>query len=143
MDKLLHNIRNTLAFIDDILFVTKGSKEQHIEKLEKVMRTLDEAGIRLKLEKCKFGQEQTEWLGFTLSEKKSNRSVEIFKQKQLEKNRKTLRSFMRAINQMKRFIRNLVQLCAPLRLLLGKENKWNWAENHDRAFEEIKKPYKH
>ena len=58
--KLLHNIRSTFAFIDDILIVTKGSKEQHMEKVEEVMMTLEGAGIRLKLEQCKFAQEQTE-----------------------------------------------------------------------------------
>ena len=60
LDQLLLNIRNTFAFIEELLIVTKGSKEQHMEKLEEVMRTLDEAGFRLKLEKCKSAQEQTE-----------------------------------------------------------------------------------
>ena len=40
-----------------------------MEKVKEVMRTLDEAGIRLKLEKCKFAQEQSEPLGFELSQK--------------------------------------------------------------------------
>ena len=38
-----------------------------MEKVEEVMTTLDEAGNRLNLEKCKFVQKQTEWLGFPLS----------------------------------------------------------------------------
>ena len=49
MDKLLHNTRNTLGFIDDKLIVTKGTKQQHMEKVEEVLTILDEAGIRLKL----------------------------------------------------------------------------------------------
>ena len=54
MDNLLHNIRNTFAFIDDILIVTSGTKQQHMKKVEEVMKTLDEAGIRLKLENCRI-----------------------------------------------------------------------------------------
>ena len=54
MDIILHNIPNTFAFLDDILKVTKGNKEDHMKKVEEVIRTLDEAGIRLKPEKCKF-----------------------------------------------------------------------------------------
>ena len=62
MDKLLHSIQNTFAFIHDILIVTKGSKEQHMEKVE-VMKTLDEAGIGLKLKKCNVAQEQNRIVG--------------------------------------------------------------------------------
>ena len=53
MDKILHNVQNTFTFIDDILVVTKGSTKEHITQLEDVMKILDEAGIRLKGEKCK------------------------------------------------------------------------------------------
>ena len=49
MDKLLHNKRNTFAFSDDILIVTKETKQQRMKKVEEVLKTLDEAGIRLKL----------------------------------------------------------------------------------------------
>ena len=68
MDKLLHKTRNTFAFIEDILIVTKRTKRQHIEKVEEVLTILEEAGIRLKLEKRKTAQTKTEWLGFKLSE---------------------------------------------------------------------------
>ena len=54
IDNLLHKTRNTFTFIDDILIVTKKTLQQHIEKVEEVMKTLDEAGIRLKSEKCKI-----------------------------------------------------------------------------------------
>ena len=52
-------------FIDDILIVTKGTYQQHMEKVEEV---IDEAGIRLKLERCKMAQTKTKWLGYRLSE---------------------------------------------------------------------------
>ena len=35
---------------------------------EEVLKFLDEALIRLKLEKCKFAEEKTEWLGHKLLE---------------------------------------------------------------------------
>ena len=47
VDQLLHKIQNRFAFIDDIPMVTKGTYEQHMAKVE-VMKTLDDAGIRLK-----------------------------------------------------------------------------------------------
>ena len=60
MDKLLYNITTTFAFIDGILIVTKGTKHQHMKKVEEVMKTLDEGGIRLKLEKCRKAHTKTE-----------------------------------------------------------------------------------
>ena len=38
--------------IDDMLIVTEGSEDQHMQTVEEVLRTQDETGIRLKIEKC-------------------------------------------------------------------------------------------
>ena len=46
----------------------KGKKEDHMKKVEEVLRTVKEAGIRLKLKKSEFAQTSTEWLGFILLE---------------------------------------------------------------------------
>ena len=59
-DKILHNTQNTFTFIDDILIVTKGNKQQHLDQVEEVLKILDEAGIRLKEDKCKIAQPETE-----------------------------------------------------------------------------------
>ena len=58
IDKQLHKIRKSFAFIDDILIFTKGTVQQRIEKVEEVMKILDAAGIRLKSEKCKIAQKK-------------------------------------------------------------------------------------
>ena len=47
---------------------------------------------------------------------------------------------MGALNQMNRFIpTNLARLCAPLRPLLSKENEWDWGDEQEKAFQEIKR----
>ena len=123
MDKLLHKIRNTFTFIDDILIVTKGTQQQHIEKVEEVMKTLDEAGIRLKSEKCKIAQRKTEWLGYYLSAsgvKPIDEKIQAISNRLRPKTLKEQRSLMGALNQMNRFIPNLAKLCATLRPLLSK-----------------------
>ena len=81
MDEILHSVPNIFAFFDDILLVTKGNKEDHhLKKVEEVFRTLNEAGIRLKQENCKFAETSTEWLGFILSE--NGKLKKNFKQSQ-------------------------------------------------------------
>ena len=123
LDKILHNVQNTFTFIDNILVVTKGSKEEHIKQVEKVMKILDEAGIRLKEEKCQIAQSETECLGYKLMAtgvKPIDSKIQDISDKRKPQNLKDLRSLMGAINQMNRFISNLAKLCAPLRPLLSR-----------------------
>ena len=61
---VIHKVENTFAIIEDIIIVTKGTREQHMKKMEQVLKTLDEARIRLKLEKCQIGKTEKEWPGF-------------------------------------------------------------------------------
>ena len=49
---------------------------------------------------------------------------------------------MGALNQMNRFIPNLAKLCAPLRLLLSKENEWKWGDEQEKAFQQFKNEIK-
>ena len=136
MDQLLHNIQNTFAFIDDILVVTKGTYEQHMTKVEEVVKTLHEAGIRLKLEKCKIAQKKTAWLGYTLSES----GVEPLDEKiQTISDRIRLTTLKELRSIMNRFIPNLAKVCAPLPHLLSKETEWKWESEHEKSFQEIKK----
>ena len=58
MDQILINIRNMFALTDDILIVPKETKEQHMANREEVLKNLDEEGIRMKLENCKFSQKK-------------------------------------------------------------------------------------
>ena len=62
MDNILHSTKNTFVFRDDILLVTKGNEEPHMKKVEEVLTVLDQAGIRLKIEKCKLAKrKQNGW----------------------------------------------------------------------------------
>ena len=45
MDKELANLQNTYVFLDDILIVTKGTKEKHFEAVKQVLKRLDNANV--------------------------------------------------------------------------------------------------
>ena len=143
MDKQLHNTQNTFAFGDDILIVTKGTKQQHMDKLEEVLKTLDEAGMRLKLEKCRIPQTKTEWLGYKLSEKGVkliDEKIQAISDRLRPKPLKELQSLMGAVNQMNRFIPNLAKFWAPLRTLLSKKKtKGNGGMNKKKHSNKLKR----
>ena len=44
MDPSLANINSKLVFIDDILLVTKGTKQEHINKVREVLKITDGRG---------------------------------------------------------------------------------------------------
>ena len=67
MDLTLANINSVFGYIDDILIVTKGTKQEHVNKVKEVMRVLDDANLQLKAGKCIIAQESIEWLGYKLS----------------------------------------------------------------------------
>ena len=50
---LLAKFREVFVFIDDILIVTKGTKQNHLDKVREILKTLDEAILQLKAGKCK------------------------------------------------------------------------------------------
>ena len=59
MDQELGNIPNTYVFLDDILTVTRGSKEKHFETVKQVLKKLDNANIRLKWENVNLRQKRS------------------------------------------------------------------------------------
>ena len=67
MEKVLINIQNVFIFIDDILPVTKGTKEEHEEKAKKVFQKLDSRELQLKKEKCLLAKNEIDWLGYKIS----------------------------------------------------------------------------
>ena len=53
----------TPAWIDDIIVVTRGSKQDHEKKLFDVVNKLEKAGYRASKRKSEFFVNQTKWLG--------------------------------------------------------------------------------
>ena len=140
MDKELSSIVNTYVFLDDILIVTKGNREDRYTRVRQVLEKLDKANVRLKWEKCKFDQNGLEWLEYKLTQtgiQPMNTKIQAITDKLKPKNLKELRSYLGAVNQLNRFLPSLAQLCSPQRPLLKQDKPWCWNENHEQAFNEL------
>ena len=61
MDQVLPKLAGVVCFIDDIL-VTGSNEPEHLSNLEAVFQKIQDYGLRLKLQKCKFFQESIEYL---------------------------------------------------------------------------------
>ena len=58
---------NVIAYVDDLLVFTIGSREQHVKDVDAVFERLDKAGCRTALEKCKFFKKEVNFLRFIVS----------------------------------------------------------------------------
>ena len=137
MDITLANLDSTFAYIDDILIVTKGDKEQHLLKVKEVLNVLDKAKLQLKAEKCNIACEKIEWLGFNISRtgiSPINGKVQGITERLRPKNLKQLRSYLGAVNQMNKFVPDLAGICYPFRSILKKDAVWVWNKEHEEAF---------
>ena len=54
MSKLMQDLDFVRTYIDDLLVLTKGSYEDHLEKLECVLICLQQAGLKVNAKKSFF-----------------------------------------------------------------------------------------
>ena len=107
------------VYIDDIL-VTGKTEQDHLRNLEKVLRCLNQAGLRLKWEKCAFMLSSVEYLGHRISAEgiqPTQEKVRAIAEAPAHNNVSQLRSFLGVVNYNAKAL-------APLYRLLQKKAKW-------------------
>ena len=62
MGTLFVDMENVLVYIDDILVITKGSYEQHLQAVKRVLIKLKEAGMQLTIDKSFFAKDKVDYL---------------------------------------------------------------------------------
>ena len=137
MDILLARFREVFVFIDDILIVTKVTTQEHLDKVRQILKVIDDAELQLKAGKCKFAKQETEWLGFKLTNSgisPINSKVQGITEKLRPTSLKELRLFLGAVNQFNKFVPELASICFPFLSILKKYAVWNWLPEHEEAF---------
>ena len=60
MNELFAGFEEVMAYIDDLLLIRKGTYEEHLEKLDKVLNKLEKAGLKVNMNKSFFAQQELE-----------------------------------------------------------------------------------
>ena len=63
MLELMAALEFVRTYLDDLLCITKGSLEDHLEKLRLVLTRLQDAGLKVNAKKSNFCAHETEYLG--------------------------------------------------------------------------------
>jgi len=130
-----------LNFIDDLIIKSK-SIEEHFEHLEDAFKRLENANIKLNIKKCSFFKKEINILGHTIT--KNTIKMNCDKVKAIQNwttpfKVKHVQAFLGITGYYRKFIRDFAKIAAPLYKLLCKDTKFNWNEDCQKAFEELKK----
>ena len=129
------------AWLDDIIVVTKGSKQKHMEELTDVLTRLENAGYGLSENKSELFKTEIEWIGHRIDQngiRPLQDKLTAIKELKRPEKEKELKSFLGAIQYLSKYIENLSAQTDILRQLLKKDNTWNWTDEHTTAFENLK-----
>ncbi len=111
------------AYIDDLLVITRGSLEDHLEKLrEQVLRRLRGAGLKVNAAKSFFCTHEIEYLGYILTSggiKPQQKKVQAILVLNPPNNVKELRHFLGMVQYYRDMWAKRSEMLAPLSDLVG------------------------
>ena len=89
------------AYIDDLLVLSNGSFEDHLEKVEIVLTRLLEVDLKVNISESDLARTELEYLGYWITRdgiKPLNKKVEAINNLATPKTRKELRRFIGIVN---------------------------------------------
>ena len=140
MENVLHDIPNVVVYIDDIL-ITGASEEEHLKTLDRVLKRLETAGLRVKKHKCKFMVPSVEYLGYLIDAEglhPTPEKVRAVKEAPSPKSVQELKAYLGLLTYYSDFLPNMSTVLAPLYRLLRKAVPWQWTQVEEDTFEESK-----
>ena len=130
-----------VIYIDDILIYSR-TFEEHLKHLEIVFKVLKDAGIIVKLKKCKFCESNMEFLGHIVGKdglRPDPGKIDKIKNLKRPVKVKDVRSVLGLCSYYRKFVKDFSRIAKPLNNLLKKESEFVWKEEHQKAFEMLKK----
>jgi hypothetical protein len=132
--------RHTLAYLDDLIIFTKTFAE-HLEELQAVFNLIRKAKLKLNPKKCTFFEQRVKYLGYIVS--KEGISTDPNKIRAVQEyprptNLREVRSYLGFCSYYRRFIKDFSRIVKPLTGLTKKNAPFNWNEEQEQAFNELK-----
>ncbi|KAG8497006.1 hypothetical protein CXB51_008206 [Gossypium anomalum] len=130
-----------VVFIDDILIYSKDDTE-HAEHLRIVLQTLIDKQLYAKFSKSEFWLREVGFLGHIVSGdgiRVDPSKISAIVDWKPPKNVTEVRSFLGLAGYYRRFVNGFSIIAAPITRLLRKDVKFEWTEECQQSFEELKK----
>ncbi|KAK8512376.1 hypothetical protein V6N12_037376 [Hibiscus sabdariffa] len=134
-----------VVFIDDILIYSRN-KDDHAEHLRIVLQTLRECQLYAKFSKCEFWLSKVAFLSHVISAKGimvDPKKVQTILDWQPSRNVSEVRSFLGLVGYYRRFVKGFSVIVLPLTKLLRKDQPFEWSEDRQRSFDQLKQALTH
>jgi hypothetical protein len=153
MSEPMESLEYVQAYLDDLFYISRSSLEDHLKKLEEVLRRLCNSGLKVNAEKSTFCALEIEYLGYILTRdgiKPQSNKVQAILTIQPPTNVKQLRHFLGMVQYYHDLWARQSKMLAPLTSLVGecsqtkvtrakgtKKMPWHCNEFHQRAFNHV------
>ncbi|CAK1603490.1 unnamed protein product [Parnassius mnemosyne] len=130
-----------LAYLDDLILPSE-TEEEGLEKLVKVFQRAEEYGLLFNWKKCHFMKREIEYLGYIIRNNElrpSKEKISAVSRFKTPHNIKSLQSFLGLSGYFRKFIKNYSIIAKPLTNLLKKDVEFNFDEECEMAFNELKR----
>jgi hypothetical protein len=140
--------------MDDLLIITRGILDEHLQIMETVLTRLRGAGLKVNAAMSLFCAHEIEYLGYILTRdgiKPQPKKVQAILALSLPNNVKELRHFFVMVQYYRDMWAKCSEMLAPLTDLVGKCGKtkttkrnktkkkpWQWDPIHQQAFDNVK-----
>jgi transposase InsO family protein len=129
-----------IGYLDDLIVFSRDVPS-HIKTLNVVLQRLQEAGLKLKLTKCHFLQQEIKFLGHTINREgihTQSDKIEAVLNFPQPKTAKNIKSFLGLCSYYRNFVQHFSTIAKPLNNLLKKNAPFVWGPDQQRSFETLK-----
>ena len=126
VEAVVDKIKNVIVYIDDLI-IHSNDHVGHLQTLEALFLRLQNHGLKVRLEKCKFGSHDVMYLGFHLTKdgiKPGVDKLKAVKEAKPPANVHEVRQFLGLCNFFRSHVRNFATIASPLTKLTRKESLW-------------------
>src|SRR6266540_3093374 len=112
-----------MVYLDDIIIFFQ-TMDEHLQHIRKVLVTLRQVELKLKLKKCEFVKKQLKYLGFIVREfsiKPDPEKVRAIVDQSAPTNQMQIRSFLRMIRFFRNHIQGFLTIATSMINLLAKK----------------------
>ena len=142
---VLEGLEGVTQIKDDV--VIHGQGTQHDENVKKFLARIEEHGLTLRKEKCKFGVREVMWFGMIYSKqgmRPDPAKVQLIKEWPRPQDKSGVKSFLQTVQFCQVFMRpgqgrTYADVTLPLRRLTAKSVRFAWTKECADSFEELKK----
>jgi len=146
MNDILRDLIDTgdvAAFMGNVLVGTED-KRKYMEIVEEVLKRMEENNLYIKPEKCIWKVKEIDFLGLVMGAeeiKMQGKKVAGVLEWPRSKMVKEVQKFLGLANYYRQFVKDFAKPAKPLHKLIRKDEKWNWGEEQEVIFKELKRVF--